>query len=81
MDNNTTTKTREALDNDVGKLKEDAVHVVQDVRNHAHAHVDETRQRVNDTIVTIRETFASHPLALLGVGFAFGFLFALRFNR
>jgi ElaB/YqjD/DUF883 family membrane-anchored ribosome-binding protein len=81
MENNTTLKTREALVSDVDKLKRDAVQVAQDVRDHANAHVDETRQRVNETILTVRENLTSHPFALLGIGFAFGFLFGFRFSR
>jgi ElaB/YqjD/DUF883 family membrane-anchored ribosome-binding protein len=76
-----TTKTREALIEDVDKLKKNAVQVANDFRNHATAHVDETKQRVTDTIETVRENLTTHPAALLGVGFALGLLFGLRFRR
>jgi ElaB/YqjD/DUF883 family membrane-anchored ribosome-binding protein len=78
---NLTEKTRDALVKDVGKLKNDAARVAQDVRDHATAHVDETRQRVSDTILTIREGLTTHPLTLIGMGFAFGLLLGFRFRR
>jgi len=81
MENTTTLKTREALINDVDKLKRDAAQVAQDVRNHANAHVDETKRRMNETILTVRESLTSHPFTLLGIGFVFGFLFGFRFGR
>jgi ElaB/YqjD/DUF883 family membrane-anchored ribosome-binding protein len=82
MENNSPiTKTREALVKDVEKLKKDAVNVVQDVREHANAHVDETKQRVTDTIQSVQDRLTSHPLTLLGVGLFVGFLFGLKFSR
>jgi ElaB/YqjD/DUF883 family membrane-anchored ribosome-binding protein len=81
MENHTTSKTREALLHDVDKLKRNAVQVAQDVRDHATAHVDETKQRVTDTILTVRETLTTHPLSLLGIGFVMGLFFGLRFRR
>ena len=81
MENLTTSKTRETLLQDVGKLKRDAVRVARDVQDHATAHVDETKQRVTDTFLTIRENLTTHPLALLGIGFAVGLFFGFRFRR
>jgi ElaB/YqjD/DUF883 family membrane-anchored ribosome-binding protein len=81
MENHTTSKTRQALLHDVDKLKRNAVQVAEDVRDHASAHVDETKQRVTDAIQTVRENLTTHPLALLGVGFTVGFLLAFRFRR
>jgi hypothetical protein len=81
MENLTTSKTREVLLQDVGKLKRDAVRVAQDVQDHATAHVDETKQKVTDTILTVRDTLTTHPISLLGVGFAVGLLVGFRFHR
>lgn len=81
MQNNLTSKTRDALVQDVGKLKRNAVQVAQDVQEHAAAHVDQTKQRVTDAIQTAQEALTTHPLALLGIGFGIGFLFGLRFRR
>jgi ElaB/YqjD/DUF883 family membrane-anchored ribosome-binding protein len=81
MENHTTSKTRQTLLHDVDKLKRNAVQVAQDVREHAAAHVDETKQRVNDTFLTLQENLTTHPLALLGIGFAVGLLLGLRVRR
>jgi ElaB/YqjD/DUF883 family membrane-anchored ribosome-binding protein len=78
MQNRLSAKTREALVQDVGTLKRDAVRVVQDVREHAHAHVDETRERVTDTVETVRQKLVANPLYLIGFGFGVGLLFGLR---
>ena len=78
MENRLTAKTAEALNQDVDRLKRDAARVVQDVREHANAHVEETRQRVNDTFDSVREKLAANPLYLLGFGFALGLLLGLR---
>ncbi len=75
MEKLTTTATREALNNDVDLLKRNALQVVADVKEHANAHVGAARQRVDDTIQTARKNAGNHPLALLGIGFAGGFLF------
>jgi len=81
MENHTTAKTREALLEDVAKLKRDAVQVAQDVRDHATAHVDETKQQVTATILTVREKIVTHPLSIFGVGFAIGFFLGIRCRR
>jgi ElaB/YqjD/DUF883 family membrane-anchored ribosome-binding protein len=82
MENNSpSTETRNALVKDVDKLKEDVTQVAKDVRNHATARLDEVRQSVNDNVEAFQQTLTSHPLTLLGIGFAFGFFFGLRFNR
>lgn len=77
----TTTKTHDALVKDVEKLKKNAVQIVQDVRDHAQAHVDETKQRVTDTVQGVQDRLTSNPLALLGIGLFVGFLFGRRFSR
>ena len=81
MENHTISKTRATLLHDVDKLKRNAVQVAEDVRDHAAAHVDETKQRVNDTFLTLRENLTTHPLALLGIGLAVGLLLGLRVRR
>ena len=81
MENRLSEKTRDVLVKDVDKLKKDAVQVVQDVRKHATAHVDETKQRVSDTIQSVQDNLTAHPLTLLGIGFFFGFLFGVRLSR
>ena len=78
MQNRLTTKTGEALFHDVDLLKNDAVRVVRDVREHANAHVEQTRQRMSDTFATVRERLAANPLYLIGFGFALGLLLGLR---
>jgi ElaB/YqjD/DUF883 family membrane-anchored ribosome-binding protein len=78
---NHTSQTREALLKDVDKLKRNAGQVVQDVKDHASAHVDETRQRVTDTLQSVRESVTDQPLALLGIGFVAGLLIGLRLAR
>jgi hypothetical protein len=81
MENHTTSQTRDALLQDVGKLKRNAAQVAQDVKDHAAAHVDETKQRVTDTVLTIRESLTTHPLSLLAVGFVVGLLLGFRLRR
>jgi len=81
MNSLTTSQTRKTLLKDVGNLKRDAVQIAQDVQDHASAHVDETRQRVSETINTVRETLVANPFALLGVGFAIGLFLGIRFSR
>jgi ElaB/YqjD/DUF883 family membrane-anchored ribosome-binding protein len=73
-----TVQTREALLQDVDKLKRDATRVVRDMREHAQAHVDQTRQRVTDTVGAVRERLSANPLYLIGFGFALGLLLGLR---
>jgi len=81
MENHTTSDTRAALLKDVDKLKRNAVQVAQDVREHATAHVDETKQRVSDTVQSLRDNLTEQPLTLLGIGFAVGLLVGLRLRR
>jgi ElaB/YqjD/DUF883 family membrane-anchored ribosome-binding protein len=81
MQNHSVEKTRKALFEDVDKLKRSASQVAQDVRDHASAHVGETKQRVNDTILTLRENLTTRPLALIGLGVGLGLLLGFRFRR
>jgi ElaB/YqjD/DUF883 family membrane-anchored ribosome-binding protein len=81
MQNPTTTATREALIKDVDHLKRDAVKITQDVKDHAVAHVDETKKKINDTLQQFRVQVAAYPLAVLGVGLFIGFLLGTRRSR
>ncbi len=78
MENNTTTTTREALVKDFNTLKQDTAKVVEDVKQHGTARVEEAKKKVTDTVLFLREQVNAHPFALLGAGFALGYLFALR---
>jgi ElaB/YqjD/DUF883 family membrane-anchored ribosome-binding protein len=78
MQNHTTAATREALIKDVDKLKRDTVQITQDVKEHATAHVDEARKKVNDSLQAVRDGISEHPFAILGIGLFVGFLFGLR---
>lgn len=78
MENHSSSDTREALHKDVDKLKRNAAQVVQDVRDHASAHVDETRQRVTDSIQSVKENLTDQPWTLLGIGFVAGLIVGLK---
>jgi len=78
MQNNTITKTREALFKDIDALKNDATKLVADVKDHANAHVNQKKQLVNDTITQVRQQATAHPFALLGIGFVLGVFFSRR---
>ena len=81
MTNSTTSKTRAALLHDVDKLKHNAVQVAEDVREHATAHVDATKQRVTDAFQNVREDVLNRPLFLVGVGLVLGLLLGSRLRR
>jgi ElaB/YqjD/DUF883 family membrane-anchored ribosome-binding protein len=81
MENHTPDSTRKTLLKDVDTLKRDAVQVAQDVKDHAAAHVDQTRQQVTDTIQSVRDNVAEKPWTLLGVGFALGLVVGWRLRR
>jgi ElaB/YqjD/DUF883 family membrane-anchored ribosome-binding protein len=78
---NPTARTGETLIKDVNNLKKDLVKVAHDARDHAAAHVTETKRRVQGAIGETREQLTSHPLTLFGVGLFLGFLLGVRFNR
>jgi ElaB/YqjD/DUF883 family membrane-anchored ribosome-binding protein len=81
MENHSTADTREALVKDVDKLKQDAAQIAQDVKAHATAHVDATRQRFKDAVSAAQARAAAHPFTILGIGFAVGFVFGSRRRR
>lgn len=66
---------------DVDQLKRDALQIAEDVRDHANAHVTQTRQRVADTLGLVRETVSTNPWALVGAGVALGIFLGLAFRR
>ena len=76
-------ETRQAIVKDVDRLKRDTLQIAQDVRQHANAHIDETKQRVTDGVEMVRDLVNAHPLALAGIAFAIGMLtgLALRNKR
>ena len=67
MENNTT-HTAEALAKDLAALKRDVARLAEDVKHHAGAHVDATRQIIHEKINLAREAAASRPLVILGAG-------------
>jgi ElaB/YqjD/DUF883 family membrane-anchored ribosome-binding protein len=81
MENNKTAETRDVLIKDVNRLKENAVQIAQDVRDHAAAHVDDTKAMVRGAIASARENVMAHPMSLVGAGFALGLLLGMRFRR
>jgi ElaB/YqjD/DUF883 family membrane-anchored ribosome-binding protein len=81
MENHTTDSTRKTLLKDVDELKRDAVQVAQDVKDHATAHVNQTKQQVVDKIQSVRDNFAEKPWTLIGIGFAVGLLVGVRLRR
>jgi ElaB/YqjD/DUF883 family membrane-anchored ribosome-binding protein len=78
MENNSTNSTREALVNDISNLKRDVTQVAQDVKDHAGAHVEATKQRINDKVQAVRDAAAARPLLVLGIGFLIGFILGVR---
>jgi ElaB/YqjD/DUF883 family membrane-anchored ribosome-binding protein len=73
--------TRKNLVDDVESLKRDAGHIVDDAKAHVRAHVDARTQKITDTVQAARDYAESHPLAVLGIGVAIGFLLAVRVRR
>ena len=80
MENNTT-ETRQALVDDVGKLKDQASQIAQDVKAHANAHVDEAQKRFTEAMSALRHEVSTRPLAILGAGIVLGYLFGVRRRR
>jgi hypothetical protein len=81
MEKNTIENTSEVLAKDLANLKSDVAQIATDVKHHAKAHVDTTRQLINEKIQLARDAATARPLALLGAGFLLGFLVALRLRR
>jgi hypothetical protein len=81
MENSSTEKTGEVLGKDLTNLKKDVAQIAADVKQHGRAHVEATKELINEKIKLAREAAAARPLAIFGVGFLIGFLFALRCRR
>ena len=78
MEKNPTAETSEALVKDVQALKEDLNRIASDLKHHAGAHVEATRQLLNEKVKLAKEAAAARPLLILGAGFILGYLFARR---
>ena len=78
MEKNPTAETSEALTKDVEALKQDLGRIAADLKHHATAHVDATRQLLNEKVRVAKEAAAARPLMILGAGFLLGYLFARR---
>jgi hypothetical protein len=81
MEKSATENTSEVLAKDLTNLKNDVAQIAADVKHHAKAHVDTTRQLINEKIKLAREAAAARPLAIFGAGFLLGFLVAIRCRR
>ena len=74
MTNDKITATRETLINDTGNLKRDAAQIVDDVKNHAYAHVDAAKDTVNNAFDQARDYVKERPLHVAAAAFFIGFL-------
>ena len=74
MTNDKITSTRETLIKDTNHLRQDAGQIVEDVKNHAHAHVDAVKYKVNDTFDLARDYVKERPFHVAAVAFFIGFL-------
>ena len=74
MTNGKITATRETLLNDAGTLKRDAAQIVDDVKNHAYAHVDAAKDTVNTVFDQARDYVKERPLHVAAAAFFIGFL-------
>ena len=76
-----TTATKDALVEDVARLKQDVAQLTADVKAHGRARVEDAKQRVTATIAEAQAQLAAHPLAILGFGLLCGYLFGRRGRR
>jgi len=74
-------ETGKTLFEDISHLKETAIRVAQDARDHAIAHAGDKKQRFNQALQAARDRLLEHPVAVLGVGFAVGLFFGARLRR
>ena len=74
MTNDKITATRETLINDTDTLKRDAAQIVDDVKNHAYAHVDAAKNTVNTAFDQARDYVKERPLHVAAAAFFIGFL-------
>jgi len=75
MTNDKITTTRETLINDTDTLKRDAGRIVEDVKNHAYAHVDVAKDTVNNAFNQARDYVKERPFHVAAAAFFLGFLF------
>jgi hypothetical protein len=59
------------------KAKEQISQIGQDVVEHASARIDDATEQARDAYYSFREFGSKHPLAVVVIGFLFGYLFAL----
>jgi ElaB/YqjD/DUF883 family membrane-anchored ribosome-binding protein len=78
---NTISSTRDTLIDDTDALKRDAGRIVEDVKQHASAHVEAVKASVNDTLCATGNYIKERPFQVAGVAFLLGFLFGLSRRR
>lgn len=74
MTNDKITSTRETLINDTDTLKRDAAQIVDDVKNHAYAHVDVVKDKVNNTFDQAHDYVKERPFHVAAIALFIGFL-------
>jgi len=74
MTNDKITTTRKALIHDTDTLKRDAGQIVEDVKNHAHAHVDAAKDTVNDAFNQARDYLRERPFRVVAAALFIGFV-------
>jgi ElaB/YqjD/DUF883 family membrane-anchored ribosome-binding protein len=74
MTNDKITATRETLIHDTDTLKRDAGQIVEDVKNHAHAHVDVAKETVNNALNQAHDYVKERPFHVAAVALFIGFL-------
>ena len=80
MTNDKISTTRETLINDTDTLKRDAGQIVEDVKNHAYAHVDAAKDTVNNAFDQARDYVKERPLYVAAAALFIGFVIG-RFRR
>jgi hypothetical protein len=81
MDQNSTARTREALNKDFTNLKRDVTQVATDAKQHAGAQVGAAWDSINEGVESIRQKLLAQPVAVLGLVFMLGVLFGLRLKK
>lgn len=80
MTNDHITNTRETLIKDTATLKRDAGQIVDDVKNHAYAHVDLVKDSVTNTFDQAHDFVKERPFRFAAAAFFIGFLIG-KFRR
>jgi ElaB/YqjD/DUF883 family membrane-anchored ribosome-binding protein len=73
MTNDKITSTRETLIKDTNHLRQDAGQIVEDVKNHAHAHVDAVKDKANNAVELVHDYAKEHPFHLAAIALFIGF--------